>query len=59
MAEPPFVYQLLEEEGRRKKKLKEEREKRAKDICDLLLANTLISPDRYGSAYLIILNQLK
>lgn len=59
MAEPPFVYQSLEDEEKRKKKKKEGREKKAKEICDLLLANTLIPADRYASAYLIILNQLK
>lgn len=59
MAEPPFVYQLLEEEERRKNKEKEDREKKAKEICDLLLVNTLIPADRYASAYLVVLNQLK
>lgn len=39
--------------------IKKQREAKAKEICDLLLANTLIPKDRYASAYLIILNQLK
>jgi phosphoribosylformylglycinamidine (FGAM) synthase PurS component len=58
MAEPPYVYQMLEEEERRKKEAKKKREDKAKEICDLLLANTLIPSDRYASAHLIILNSL-
>jgi phosphoribosylformylglycinamidine (FGAM) synthase PurS component len=38
---------------------KKKREEKAKQICDLLLANTLIPKERYASAYLIILNQLE
>lgn len=59
MAEPPIVYQMMEEDERRKKAEKKKREDKAKQICDLLLANTLIPKNRYASAYLVILNQLE
>lgn len=36
----------------------QEKKDKAKQICDLLLANTLIPADRYASAYIVVLNQL-
>ena len=38
--------------------IKKQREAKAKQICDLLLANTLIPKERYASAYLVVLNNL-